>query len=629
MKSIYPILLLFIAFGAQSQSFVPGNLVVTRVGDGTTTLSTNTASLSLLEFTTTGADQVTPVNTIAVGSATSGSRLTITGTTVHEGQLSLSANGQYLSLAGYDVPAGELFTNKGVSNIAVSAGGSGYTSTPTVTLSAPNLAGGVQATAGAIVSGGVVTTIYMVNPGSGYTSAPTVTVTGGGGSGATAGAVTLVPYWQAFKSPKVVARIDNTGVVDYSTRFENSSVVVNSTTKGATSVDGSSFYVNAGRLEYVTFGQTTPSVQIATDNSRSISIQRNQLFTILGFNAAGLRYSTPALPTSTAAMASVGVAMSAASSSPVGFAFLDQDPSISWNSTGFDVVYIADVSAGVEKYYFNGTSWVPVNSQNTPAGSPLANAYNAAGTIGAMTVNLNELGQPVIYAITGNGGAVNNKLVAITDGSTRTTAMTAGNTNFVTLATAGANYGFRGVAFTPGSIVLPIQLASFSGSLIDRKAMLKWSIASNINGQEFVIEKSTNGAHFEAIGKVAITNATNNYSYLDAATRTGNNYYRLKLVDMDGSFRYSNIIMLSLDNNKKDQFSIFPNPVKNTINIRHARANEQSFISVLGADGKVISQYRLAPGATQTSLEISNLERGQYFISCFNGEERITRSFIK
>ena len=68
-------------------------------------------------------------------------------------------------------------------------GGSGYTLTPTVTLSAPDLTGGIQALASAVTSNGSVVAIIVDNQGDGYTSAPTVSITGGNGAGAAATAV--------------------------------------------------------------------------------------------------------------------------------------------------------------------------------------------------------------------------------------------------------------------------------------------------------------------------------------------------------------------------------------------------------------------------------------------------------
>ncbi len=80
-------------------------------------------------------------------------------------------------------------TLNGITGIVVTASGSGYTTAPNVTISAPNVAGSVQATAKAVVSGGKVIAIMVDEPGSGYNNvlvAPTVTIAGGGGTGATA-----------------------------------------------------------------------------------------------------------------------------------------------------------------------------------------------------------------------------------------------------------------------------------------------------------------------------------------------------------------------------------------------------------------------------------------------------------
>jgi len=75
---------------------------------------------------------------------------------------------------------------------AVAAGGTGYTTAPTVAFSAPNIPGGVQATGTATIAGGAVTGITITNPGSGYTSAPSYTLTGGGfTAAATPGASTV------------------------------------------------------------------------------------------------------------------------------------------------------------------------------------------------------------------------------------------------------------------------------------------------------------------------------------------------------------------------------------------------------------------------------------------------------
>jgi hypothetical protein len=78
----------------------------------------------------------------------------------------------------------------GIGGCAVTNGGSGYTSVPTVNISAPP-AGGIQATATALLTNQVVTQVVMTNWGSGYTTTPSVSISGGGGSLATAQAIAL------------------------------------------------------------------------------------------------------------------------------------------------------------------------------------------------------------------------------------------------------------------------------------------------------------------------------------------------------------------------------------------------------------------------------------------------------
>lgn len=93
-----------------------------------------------------------------------------------------------------------------VGAIAMTNVGSGYTSAPGVAISAPNQAGGIQATAQAVLSGNVVSGIYLTNAGTGYTSAPTITLTGGGGTNAAA-----VASYVSFKTGTVFATVVSGG----------------------------------------------------------------------------------------------------------------------------------------------------------------------------------------------------------------------------------------------------------------------------------------------------------------------------------------------------------------------------------------------------------------------------------
>jgi hypothetical protein len=111
-------------------------------------------------------------------------------------------------------PANGLYTWDGTSRvsigsvgtIAVTAGGSGYTSAPSVQISAPNQANGVQATAVAFITANAVSSIALTEAGTGYTSAPTVTLSGGGGSNAAA-----IASYTTFKTGTVSVTVLNGG----------------------------------------------------------------------------------------------------------------------------------------------------------------------------------------------------------------------------------------------------------------------------------------------------------------------------------------------------------------------------------------------------------------------------------
>lgn len=125
--------------------------------------------------------------------------------------------------------------------IAVLTGGTGYTSTPLVTLSAPNDANGVQATAVATVTANVVTAITVTNQGSGYTAAPTVTITGGAGSNATA-----VASIESFATGTIFVNV-LTGGAGYTNA---ANTVVTIAGGGGTNAAGRAI-ISSGQVQYV------------------------------------------------------------------------------------------------------------------------------------------------------------------------------------------------------------------------------------------------------------------------------------------------------------------------------------------------------------------------------------------
>jgi len=145
----------------------------------------------------------------------------------------------------------------------------------------------------------------------------------------------------------------------------------------------------------------------------------------------------------------------------------------------------------------------------------------------------------------------------------------------------------------PSMITLPLELLTFKGSLQDNSAFLQWSTDNEINTSHFVVERSLDGQSFDKIGNVSAngSNASAKYSYTDKdADKQSSStlYYRLKIVDKDGAFTYSNIISLTI-NEMNSPVIVYPNPVSDVLNLRISLATrEHIHIRVIDMQGKVM-----------------------------------------
>jgi len=122
-----------------------------------------------------------------------------------------------------------------------------------------------------------------------------------------------------------------------------------------------------------------------------------------------------------------------------------------------------------------------------------------------------------------------------------------------------------------GCVSVPIELQSFEGEEANCQMRLNWETASERNFSHFEIQKSHNGAEFHVINKVESisgnTSDGNLYNYVDTKDIKSTNYYRLKIVDEDNSFTYSDIIVINSEctEDNSPTINIYPNPVKGDI----------------------------------------------------------------
>ncbi len=342
-------LLSLAAIAAQAQ-FTAGNLVVLRDGTGSATLTSAVTAIFLDQYTTSGSF----VNSLAIPSSGS-SALVNSGTASSEGALTLSANGQYLVVAGYNAAAGTA---------------------------------GIASTTAAAAPRGVAT----VDAGGNYTLAATTST--------------------AFSANNI-----RSGTTDGSGNFWAA---------GAGAAGGGTLYYNT---------PTTAITNSATSaNNRIIQDIGGNLYFSTGSGSTRGIYEINGTPTTTGNTAvSLINTSSLGTASPYDFAF----------NANLTLAYIADSGAyttsagvgGIEKWTFNGTSWVFQYSLPTSGVGADGLAVDFSGA------------NPIIYATSADGTSLFD---VVDTGATATDTL---------LDTASANEAFRGLDFSPQPVPEPSTFA--------------------------------------------------------------------------------------------------------------------------------------------------------------------------
>ncbi len=141
-----------------------------------------------------------------------------------------------------------------------------------------------------------------------------------------------------------------------------------------------------------------------------------------------------------------------------------------------------------------------------------------------------------------------------------------GNTLGTTLSFVADNNGLGKAylySFTSCNITLPVNLVEFTGNKHDLTVELGWTTVSEDNFSHYELERSTDGIRYTTLAMVfAKGEPRNNYGYTDRHPYMGVNYYRLKMIDKNGQFKYSQVVTASFDQKLPADVVVAPNPVK-------------------------------------------------------------------
>ncbi len=172
---------------------------------------------------------------------------------------------------------------------------------------------------------------------------------------------------------------------------------------------------------------------------------------------------------------------------------------------------------------------------------------------------------------------------------------------------------------------LPVNLISFNLEKNNNTIVLNWITNSEKDNHGFEIEKSLNGKKFEKVAYINAKNTLsekNNYEYFDQSPSDGINYYRLKQIDLDGTFEYSPI--KSINYESKIEITMYPNPAQNQLFFEGVKNGSK--IEILNLSGKNI--YTNSNYTLNTLVDIRHFNDGIYFVKITNGNNSIFRKFI-
>ncbi|MBS1617017.1 MAG: T9SS type A sorting domain-containing protein, partial [Bacteroidetes bacterium] len=184
---------------------------------------------------------------------------------------------------------------------------------------------------------------------------------------------------------------------------------------------------------------------------------------------------------------------------------------------------------------------------------------------------------------------------------------------------------------------LPVEMLYLTADAIDNKYIdLDWATASEINNSGFAVERSTNGTDFTQIGWVeghGNSNTQLSYSYSDRAVQPGTvYYYRLKQVDVDGQYTYSEIVSASLIGDKGFSFEdMIPNPATNAVQLGIlTTAGQKANVTISDMLGRVVlnQPWQLAEGYNASTFDISGLAQGTYSVTVYAGASFTTKKLV-
>lgn len=283
--------------------------------------------------------------------------------------------------------------------------------------------------------------------------------------------------------------------------------------------------------------------------------------------------------------------------------------------------------------FYNNQTYMFENSTLLQGSNMMEYVNSVATVVGRKFVGPTE--NFVDIDTTATGVMVTNKY-----GATNSFKLRTGATSTAANGASNRMYSFWFKSFNyqePNEFRLPLVLLDFNTTLINKKVSVNWTTGKEKELSHFVIERSTNGRDYTEAGIVVANGSSNvkiNYSFADdiKSDVKGILYYRLKMVDMDGSIQRSTVKLIRMGEQKVAMgISTFPNPVINELRVTVPASwqNSKLVLDVYNTNGQIVKQVTASKASQTEILNMNGLTAGVYFVKATSGGETAVQRVVK
>ncbi len=174
---------------------------------------------------------------------------------------------------------------------------------------------------------------------------------------------------------------------------------------------------------------------------------------------------------------------------------------------------------------------------------------------------------------------------------------------------------------------LPVTLLYFTAKPVGQNVQLNWQTTTEVNSNHFDVERSADAINFTKVGAVAAKGNSNtliSYAFEDVNVGSGIWFYRLKEVDNDGTYKYSNVQQVQIF--AASSLIIYPNPANNVIHVLFSQSTKAQ-LKLFNVNGQLLQQVNVE-NALSKDVDVSNLASGVYLLQVISSTDNHTQKII-